>query len=185
MQIRLVLAAVVLALTAYGCSSDNSNPTAPDTALVAGHYVGTGSYFASGGSDCTNNVFGFFSQQVSGDVTQTGATLTMEALYIDPDDDSEAVVVCNFEGPLTGSTFNARLLDCQLGAGTNPLLGIQCPDGSTRNASFRSGFWAGEFINNGSRIMATIDVTLRTVDPATGEQGEPILTIRDVDLFRQ
>lgn len=184
---RLILVAAAFGLAGVGCSGGDDGPTGPGgpaATTVAGHYAGPGTFSQQGGTDCKTEFFENFIGTVECDVRQVGTTLDMNISIIIPQM-GFGPLGCDFDGTLTGTTFSSTLRECTASAvnGLDPTVGIECSDGSTRNATAINGSWSGSLV--GGRHTGTIEVNFDTVDPATGDAGMPVLVHRDLDLTRE
>lgn len=188
MLTRLAMVTTAISLILAGCGGGGSGgggPTSPTAAVsVAGSYAGTGSLFGLNGDTCDGPLVGFPSPNVEVEIRQTGNILNMDVSVAIQSLPGFAPVVCSYDGTLTGTDFSSTFRSCSASAsqGTDPTQGIECADGSTRNATATGGHWFGSFA--GTQLTGEVRVAFTLVDPATGEEDGISSITRNVDLIR-
>lgn len=184
-RFTMVTAAIFLVLAGCGGSGGGGGPTSPTAAVsVAGSYAGTGSLSGQNGDSCNGRLVGFPSRMVEVEIRQTGNILDMDVTVAIQSNLNFAPVVCSYDGTLNGTQFGSTFRSCSAlaGQGPDPTQGIQCTDGSTRNATAVAGHWFGSF--SGGQLTGEVRAAFTLVNPATGEEDGVSSITRNVDLTR-
>ena len=184
-RLAMVSAAVFLVMAGCGGGGGGGGPTAPTAAAsVAGSYAGTGSLSGINGDTCDAPVVGLPSPNVEVEIRQTGNILDMDVSVAIQSLPGFAPVVCSYDGTLRGTEFSSTFRSCSASTsqGADPTQGIECVDGSARNATATAGHWFGSF--TGNQLTGEVRVSFTLVDPATGEEDGISSITRNVDLAR-